>query len=164
MAFAAYCKISNIPGESSDKEHKGEIKIKEYSHQVSQRCNWGDAAGGLSAGGAEFKQFKFTHILDKATANLNLFCAKGEHIDSIVITVMHSASGPKPLMEYSFKKCLITEVKVEAGIKDEYERPIESVTFAYDEINLKYTAYDDALAKEGEYTAGWSLKENTAIA
>ena len=160
MPFTAYCKIKDIPGESGDKAHTNEIKIREYSHHVSQKCKMGDQSGGLMAQGADFGLFKIAHILDKATANLNLFCIKGMPIAEIEITVKHAVGGQKPFMKYVLKKCLITEVSVVADANADHESPLEYITFAYNEINWTYTAYKNDGSKDGEYTAGWKLDTN----
>jgi type VI secretion system secreted protein Hcp len=164
MAFAAYCKLEGIKGESSDENHEDWIEITSYNHTVAQRHNMGGGTGGLAGQGADSGTFGITKVLDKSTADLNKFCALGEHIPTIEVEICMATKGHQPFMKYTLKNALISSV-TPMGSDGDAVRPMEEVEFAYDEIAWKYTAYKDKEgSKEGEYKAGWNLATNEATA
>src|SRR5262245_47700891 len=79
MAVDTFLKIGTIKGESKDAKHASEIDVLSWSWGVSQTGTMAHGGGG-GAGKANFNDFNFMHSVDKASPNLMLACATGEHI------------------------------------------------------------------------------------
>ena len=131
MAVDTFAKIGDIKGESLDSKHKDEIEVLSYSWGVTGGAPGGGAGGG--GGKPTFQDLHFTHAFDRASPQLMLACATGEHIkeativqrkagktqqeflivklnDVIITGVNHGSSGDQGLMEHvsvSFAKVAV---------------------------------------------------------
>ena len=94
MAFDAFLKIDGIDGESTDKFHPGEIEISSFSWGVTQTGSIGSGGGG-GAGKASFQDLHFSSSISKASPNLMIACATGEHIKEATLTVRKGGAATR---------------------------------------------------------------------
>jgi len=80
MAVDMYMKIEGTDGESTDSKHEKWIEVSSYSHGLSQPISGASGTGGRTGGRADFQDFSITKVLDAASTDLNIKCAKGEHL------------------------------------------------------------------------------------
>jgi hypothetical protein len=86
MAFDGFLKIKGIDGESTDTKHQGWIEIGDCNMEILQSISaTASSAGGASAERADFSDFCFTKLLDKASPQLAQACAKGTHFDMVAV-------------------------------------------------------------------------------
>ncbi len=71
MATTTFIKFDGIEGESTHKDHKGEVDVLSWSWGVSN-AGTGHAGGGSGAGKAQPVDLHFTHNYDKASPGLAL--------------------------------------------------------------------------------------------
>jgi type VI secretion system secreted protein Hcp len=108
MALVDYfLKIDGIAGESQDAKHKGEIEIESFSWGVSQTGAHA-AGGGGGAGKVHFHDLTITKTVDKASPNLFLKCASGEHIKQAVLTVRKAGERQEDFLRVTFSDVLIS--------------------------------------------------------
>ena len=157
-----------IEGESTDASHGGWIEVLAVYHSAKQPAATSHSSvGGRSGRRAEFSDITLVKEIDKATPKLALFCAKGEHIPTVVIefTMVEPVTRNKVV----YKKVMLEDVIVSAFTpvmsyrsNSEFTH-LEEISFRYGKIRWEYTPYD-ALGNPGTtVTAGWSLETNKAL-
>jgi type VI secretion system secreted protein Hcp len=156
MAFDAFLKIDGIAGESNDKFHKDEIEISSFSWGVTQTGSIGSGGGG-GAGKASFQDLHFTSSISKASPNLMIKCATGEHIKEGTLTV-RKGGGDKG---FEFMKVRLTDVLISSyqnGGSSSDGLPTDQFSLNFGKIEFDYTvektgenihvAYDQRFNKE----------------
>ncbi len=163
MAFDAYLKIDGIPGESTDSKHKDWLEVLSFSWGVSQPASGSaSSGGGRSAERANFSDFSIVKTLDKASPKLALFCAKGEHIKEITLTLNRASGDKQKYMEYKLSDAIVSSVSPGGSSQGGDTLPLESVSFNYGKVELTYTETDHATGKpKGDIKTHWDLKQNS---
>lgn len=78
MAFDAYIKIDNIPGEALDNDHKDWIEMLSYQFGMTQDISTtASSAGGAAAGRAHLGDLQVTKHIDRASPKLFESAASG---------------------------------------------------------------------------------------
>ena len=85
MSSDFHIKFDGVEGESSHKDHKGEIEILAWSWGVNQASS-ANSGGGSGKGKANAQDFHFTHRYDKASPVLAKHCVSGKHFGSMKLT------------------------------------------------------------------------------
>lgn len=159
MAVDMFLKIEGIDGESSDDKHQKWIEILSYSHGVSQPVSGVSATGGRTGGRADFQNMSISKTIDNATPDLNIKCAKGEHIPKVELELCLASGEKHTFMKYTLEDCIVTSVQP-GGSAGAEVKPLESVSFAYGKIKWEYTPIDHT-GKPGSATdRTWDLEAN----
>ena len=159
--FDAFLKIDGIKGESTDSKHKDEIEIESFSWGLSQSGSFA-AGGGGGAGKVQFQDFHFTSNVSKASPNLFLKCATGEHIKSAELAVRRSSANPQDFMHLKMEDVLISSYQ-NGGNSQSETLPTDQVSLNFAKIEFAVTVQDET-GKEGEtIRAGWDLKQNKKV-
>jgi type VI secretion system secreted protein Hcp len=165
MAFDAFLKISDIPGESSDDKHKDWIEVLSFSCGVSQRAS-GSAStgGGATAERADFQDFSIVKTLDKASPKLALACAGGTHIKEVVLELCRAGGDKVKYMEYKLSHAVISSVRPGGSAQGGEALPLEEVSFNYGKIEWTYVQQKRADGSGGgQVAAGWDLETNKKV-
>lgn len=166
MGFDAFIKIDGIEGESTDDKHKGWIEILSYGMAVSQPTGGVvSTAGGGTSQRANFAEFAFTKVLDKASPKIALACASGTHIKEIILEVCRAGGDEKvKFYEIKMNECIISAYKPGGSAKGAETIPLEEVAVDYGKILWTYTQQKRADGSPGGQVAGgWSRIENKPI-
>jgi type VI secretion system secreted protein Hcp len=108
MGFDAFIKFDDIEGESTDSKHAGWIEIINFDLDIGQRVSrTASSAGGGTTERADFSEFNFSKLLDRATPKLTLACAAGTHFNRIVIEICRAGNNKVKFMEYILTNCII---------------------------------------------------------
>ena len=135
VAIAAtdiFVKLGDIKGESLDDKHKDEIEILSWSWGVANPV--AHAGGGAGSGKATFRDFSFTHKIDKASPALMQACATGVHLKEATITHRKAGKGQQEYLVIKMNDVIITAVMDEES-KDE---SAESVSLTFAKVDLEY--------------------------
>jgi type VI secretion system secreted protein Hcp len=159
MAVDMFMKIDGVDGESSDDAHDKWIEILSYSHGVKQPVSGASATGGRTGGRADFKDLEVEKTIDNSTCDLNIKCAKGEHIPKIELELCLATGDKHCFMKYELEDCIVTSI-TPGGSKTDEIKPTEKVTFAYGKIKWEYTPIDHAGAPGSSTDRTWSLEKN----
>ncbi len=155
MAVDYFLKIDGIPGESTDRQHKGEIQVDSWS--MGESNSGGSVTGGGGAGKVSFQDFHFTSKLSKASTLLMLHCANGRHIPSAVLTARKAGR-----FEFLFVKMSDVLVSSIATGESEGAVPEDSVSLSFAKIEVDYKE-QKANGSLGAVTSFvWNLSENKA--
>ena len=156
--FDGFVRIEGISGESSDEKHAGWIEITDFDLDVSQSVSkTASSSRGATAERADFSEFRFSKLLDKASPKLALACAAGIHIDTIIVELCRSGGDKVRFMQYKFNNCMINSLITSA----DGDLPEDEVSFVYGKIEWCYTQQKRAGGwASGNVATGWSLEKN----
>jgi type VI secretion system secreted protein Hcp len=166
MGFDAFIKIDGIDGESTDEKHKGWIEILSYNMGVSQPTGGVvSTAGGGTSQRANFAEFTFTKVLDKASPKIGLACADGTHIKEIILEVCRAGGSQKvKFYEVKMNECIISAYKPGGSAKGAETIPIEEVNIDYGKIVWTYTQQQRKDGSgAGNIAGGWDRIANVPI-
>ena len=152
MSTDSHIKFDGVDGESTHKDHKGEIEVLSWSWNVSNNSSL--AGGGSGKGKANPGDFVFTHTYDKASPVLAKQCASGKHFKTVKLTARKAGEGQKDFLVVSMKEVFITAVSPSGGHGGEI---IENVAFTYKDIEFEYKAQDDKGGLGGAVKFGWDV-------
>ena len=162
MALDIFLKLDGIPGESVDAKHKGEIVLESFSWGETNTVAHGAfTGGGASAGRVSLQDFHFTSRVSKASPKLMLACASGQHILNGLVTVRRGTAQQENQFEflfYKFTNVIITSVQDVAQSSDLL--PLESVSFAFQKINVEIKGETPTGAAGGTVDFAWDLVAN----
>jgi len=159
MAVDMFMKIEGVDGESTDDKHKKWIELLSFNHGVSQPTSGASASGGRTGGRADFDDFAAVKTIDNSTPDLNIKCAKGEHIPKIEVECCLATGDKHTFMKYTMEDCIVTSVRP-GGSSEGETRPVEEATFGYGKIKWEYTAIDHKGAPGATTDRTWNLEEN----
>jgi len=164
MAFDAFLKVESIDGECLDSGHEGWIEVLSYNWGVDQPTSTSvSSAGSLSAQRADFKPFRVTKALDKASPKLALGAASGEHFPSAILQLCRAGGDKQLYMEYKLTDVIISSF-YPGGQGTSETLPTEDVAFNYGKIEWKYVQTKVAGGQgSGNVAAGWDLKTNKKV-
>ncbi len=160
MAFDGFIKIDGIEGESTDGLHEGWIEIQSFGSGHTQTVSrTASSVGGASAERADFQEFQFEKLIDKATPKLALACADGSHINKITVELCRAGGDKLKYMEFVMSNCIISEYTIIGDGQDAF--PIESIGIDYGKIEWVYTQQNRAGGNAaGNIATGWDLERN----
>ena len=153
-----FCKIKDIPGESSEK--KDYFEVLSFGFGVSQHSS--GAVGGTGAhvaGKPDFADIVVVKQVDKASAILALHCAQGKHPGEVLIEFYRNIGDAKPskYLEYKLTNAIVRSVQV-SGSDNSFAQ--ETVQLGFAKLNWVYTQYDNTGKKVVDVKGEWDLEKN----
>ncbi len=180
--FDYFLRIPEIPGESTDDKHKGEIDIESFSWGLSHSGSAAHGGGGLGAGKATFQDFHFTAPLSKASPLLFLACASGTHMKEAVLTARKAGDKQQDFYRVTLTECLVSSFEQGAGgaappepelppgpaqpsaaVSSGGDRPIDQFSLNFVQIKLEYRPQNPDGSLGGAISAGWDVKKGSKI-
>ena len=155
-----FLKIDGIAGESLDAKHKGEIELESFSWGESQQ---GAAAGtgGAGAGKVQMHDFHFAMRMNKASPQLLLACASGQHLKSAILTGRRTGKDQQEFLVIKFADVLISSYQT-GGVADQ-PFPTDQVSFNFAQISVDYRAARPDGTLDPAVHAGWDVKANRKV-
>ncbi len=135
MAASIFARIGTIKGESRDARHRDEIEVLSWSWGVSQSGTVGHPGGG-GVGRASFRDFTFTHHVDKASPLLMKACATGQHLPDAKVTVRKAGQGQQEFLVITMTEVLVTAVSPSVSTLGDIT--MEEVVLAFAKVDLEY--------------------------
>src|SRR6185369_9280899 len=155
MAVNAYLYVDGVEGPSTSKT--GCIDVLSFSWGVSQTSVYGAGASGkeAKAGRADFSNLTIMKVLDKTTALLADHCASGDILKEVYI-LYDKPVGDKQqdYFRVYLKDAIITSVQLSAA----RENPTESVSFAFQAVEVAYRPEKDDGTLDGALSKGYDLE------
>jgi len=161
MTTSTYIQISPITGESTDVDHVDWIEVESYSIGETQNTSDVSATGGAGASQAVFSPLSITKMIDKSSADLNQYCAKGTNIAALELQVCQETGSKEWYVKIELENVFVKSVYQNGG---GINRPTESVEFVYGKIkwdNKPIGADGSAGGPVGP--KGWSLQDGQPI-
>ena len=162
MAVDMFLKIDGIPGGSTDAKHRNEIDIESFSWGAS---NPGSAAhgGGGGAGKVSMQDFHFTTRVSRASPQLFLACASGEHIKEALLTVRKAGGEQADFLKVTMSDLLVSSWKQEGNESADADVAQDQVSLNFSKIRMEYRM-QDAKGTLGDWVgAGWDVGRNEKL-
>ncbi|MGZ8094928.1 MAG: Hcp family type VI secretion system effector [Methylosarcina sp.] len=160
MATNVYLHADPIKGESTDDKHKDWIEVTSFNHGLSQPVSGPSGTGGRASARADFSTLNIMKLVDKASVDLNVYCAQGKHIAKLELEVCQETGEKVCFWKYEMENAMVSAVQVSGGGSD---RPTEMVSFVYDIISWTYNAVNnDGSAGDKVGPKKWNLQTNKA--
>lgn len=159
MAVNAYLYIDTVTGPSTSRT--GCIDVLSFSWGVSQTSTYGAGASGkeAKAGRADFTNLTIMKVLDATTPLLTDHCASG-NIFKKVYLLYDKPVGDKqqPYFRIFLGDALISSLQLSGS----NENPTESVSFAFQQVEVAYSAEADDGSLAGAVPKGYDLSTLSA--
>lgn len=134
-----------IKGESVDEKHKTEIDIVSWSWGMRAQTA---LAGAGASSKATLDELRVVKKIDSASTALMAAMRSNDPIKKVTLTVRKAGSAPLEYVKITLQGARITELAVET----ENTELVESLSFAFEIINVEYTPQgSDGLARGGMF-------------
>jgi type VI secretion system secreted protein Hcp len=160
MATDYYLKIDGIQGESTDKQHPGEIQLESWSFGATNPTSRAPV-GGTGAGKVHMQDFHFLTKLDKAGPQLFLACATAKHIPSAVLTCRKAGGAQLDFVRITMSDVLISSYSSSSSDGTEVV-PTEEVSLTFSKITFEYQVQRADGSGGGWEKSGYDLKQSRA--
>jgi type VI secretion system secreted protein Hcp len=138
-AYDAFLNITGIQGEAIASGHSNEIVVLSFSAGVHKPITIN--SGGVTTGTTTFDNLTILKAIDKASPSLYLACAQGTHISQVVLTLRSQTGGQVEFYKITLTDVFVTSVQT-SGSSSGGERPTETVTLAFQQIQWTYQQVD----------------------
>ena len=136
MSTQTFIKFDGIDGESTHKDHKGEVEVLSWDWGLTVAPGLAGGAGSAK-GKTTPKELRIVHRYDKASPLLGKNAASGKHISGAVLSARKAGEGQKDFLKVTMKEVFITSVAVSAAGAD--VDAVEEVAMSYRTIEFAYS-------------------------
>jgi len=159
MAVDMFLELEGVKGETVDKTFKSKnaIDVLAWNWGMSNTGTFHHGSGG-GAGKANFQDIAVTKHVDKATADLMLFCANGKHLAKGTLTCRKAGDNPLEYMKISMQQILVSSYATGGAAGD--ERTTETVTLNFAKVKVEYFMQSASGGKEPGGQMGWDIAGN----
>jgi type VI secretion system secreted protein Hcp len=154
-----FLKMTDVKGESKDKEHAGEMEIESFSWGAIQV---GTSAHGTGAGGGKvsLQDFSFVMKTNSASPKLFLNCATGKHLATAKFTARKAGGNPQKFLEVTLTDVLVSSFQTGGATASEV--PMDSISLNFSKIEIEYFAQDEKGITKSAGKNSWDVKTNTS--
>ena len=92
--------------------------------------------------------------------DLNIYCAKGQHIPSIEVECCLATGDKHCFMKYIMNDVIVTSVSPGGSAGGSEIKPLENVSFVYGKIKWEYTPIDHEGGAGSSVDRTWNLETN----
>jgi type VI secretion system secreted protein Hcp len=153
-----FLKVEGADGESEDSKQKGWIDILSWSWGEVQTGSAGKG-GGSGTGKVDMQDFSFSKYMDKATANLMLFCANGKHVPTVEFLARKAGGDQQKYMTVKLTDVIVSSFQT-SNSAGSGSLPVESISLNFSKIEIEYFQQDNKGVTKSAGKAHWSVKEN----
>ena len=158
MAVDMFLKISDVKGESKDKQHAGEIEIESFSWGATQ-LGTSSHGTGAGAGKVSMNDFHFVMRNNSSSPTLFLFCANGKHLPEAKLTCRKAGGKQEKFLEVTMNDVLISSYQT--GGSGGGEVPMDQISLNYSKIAVDYLAQTAQGTTASAGKKWWDMKTNT---
>ena len=134
MAFDAFLKLGDIKGESQVKGFENQIQIESFHWGISNTGTFG--SGGTGVGKAAAQDLLLTAGSSKASPELFLACATGEHINEGLLTLRSAGEQQTTLSTIRLTSVILASYD-QAG-SDDGDQPMDEFALRYQKLEFTY--------------------------
>ena len=156
MAFEYFLKLEGIEGESQRKGYEKQIEVLVFE--------WGEInpGSGGGAGKVEMEDFQVVMRSSKASPELFLACASGQHLKSDVLTALRLGKKSAIAMRWTLSDVLVSSYQI-GGAAVEEALPQEHIGLSFARIEVEYFPQKPDGSAGTPIKAGWDRKKNHKI-
>jgi type VI secretion system secreted protein Hcp len=152
-----YLKLTDIPGESQDSKHKGEIDVESWSWGETNSGSHAQGGGG-GAGKVSMQDFHFTMKTNKASPKLFLHCANGAHIKETLLVCRKAGKEQQEYLKIKFTDSLVSSFQL-GGSPGEVV-PVDQISLNFSAIEITYYPQKSDGTLDSAVVHNYSPKEN----
>lgn len=156
MSTSYYIKFDGVEGESTHKDHKGEIEVLSWSWGLANSGS--TASGGASTGKAKPTDFRFVHHYDKASPLLARAAIGGRAFKQVSMTARKAGAGQKDFLKVTMKEVFVTSVS-DNGNQDSGVG--EEIAVQPRHIEVQYQTQDAKGALGSPVSFSWDIALNS---
>jgi type VI secretion system secreted protein Hcp len=133
-----YLKIDTIEGESDAVGFEKQMQIESFSFGASNSGSSGTGTG-LGVGKVSMQDFHFVVSNGKASPQLFLACAKGNHIGQAILSCRKTGGDGNPFTysKFTFGDIVISSFQT-GGSNGSNVLPMEQIAFNFTNITIEY--------------------------
>ncbi len=151
-----FLKIDGIEGESTQKDHKGEIQIDSFSVGAQSSQSIGSQSSGAGAGKVSIQSFSITKTLDKSSPLLFQAAATGKHFKDATLSFSRKAGGKEQTyLKFDFQNVFISSVQDGSSGGGQ---PTEQVTFAFQKVSEAFVQPNGKVGATVNFNVSTNLK------
>jgi type VI secretion system secreted protein Hcp len=154
-----FLKIDGITGESLDAKHTGELELEGFTWGETQQGV--PVASGADAGKVQFHAFHFAMRTSKASPQLLLACASGQHLKSAILTARKAGKTPQEFLVLTLTNVLVASYETGATPVQPY--PTDQVSLSFGQIQVEYRAQKPNGTLEAPIQVGWNVAANRKV-
>lgn len=158
-ALTGYLKVGDIKGESQAAGHEDDIDIHGVSWLIERPLV--EDGSTRSRGSGQFGDLVVSHRIDKSTPKLMEACANGTVFSEVELTLSKQDPGGAQVdyLVITLTDVIVTSYEIIGSSSEAI--PAATVEFAYDELKVVYTEFDDTGAVKGIVETTWKIEEGT---
>jgi type VI secretion system Hcp family effector len=134
----AFLKIDGIEGEATHIQFAGAIELMSWSWGVSQGMSSAGGGGG-GAGKASIQALNITKVVDSASPDLLRYCATGQHIPRVSLTVVDPKAGDRAFLQLTLHDVIVDGVSVGHTSESAQGAVVENVSLVFRQVEYAYT-------------------------
>ena len=160
--MSVYMNYEGIEGETTDANHAGWMDIEHLSWGTSRNISSASSTStDRESANASITDLNITRSMDSATPALFIesCCGKGKTV-IVELCKTGEGSGSDTYMQYTLTNALISNYTM-TGQSDSNARPVEHITISFQDVEVKYTPYDDDNNALSPLTVGFDTTTNT---
>ncbi len=161
MTIDYFLKIDEIPGESQDAKHKGEIEVGTWSWGETATMPTAPGTGG-AAGKVTIQPLTLTSRISKASPLLMLACASGRHIKNAVLTARRGGKGQAEFLTITLGDVLVSSFQTASGGEDGSPL-VDSISLNFGTIRVEYRETKPDGTVGSPVIFAWDAKRNAGI-
>ena len=159
--MSVFLKLDDVEGESTHKDHEGEIEVLSWALGLSSSGTTHLGGGGAGTGKVRFNPFSITKKLDRASPVLMLDAASGRRIPTATLTGRKAGEGQKDFLRVTMKEVLITACDVQGTGDDDDVQERLDLSFARISVVYSRQQPDGSMVVASEF--GWDVARNSPI-
>lgn len=157
--MAIYLQVEGIEGDVTAEGHEGWIECESLDWGVQRAIHTptGRAEGRESAA-PSVSEIAINKLVDKTSPILFADACVGRE-RGVKIDFVRIGEAMQTYLEYELSNSLVSAYSVSA----DGDRPMESVSFNFTKIEMKYTPYDAAHRPQSPIVAGYDISQGTRV-
>jgi type VI secretion system secreted protein Hcp len=159
MATDIFLVLDGAKGETVDKTYKSKngIDVLGWNWGVTNTGTFHHGSGG-GAGKANFQDISITKYIDKATADLMMYCANGKHMPTATLICRKAGENPLEYLKITMTQVLVSSYATGGATGD--ERTTETVTLNFAKVKVEYFMQSPTGGKETGGEMAWDIAGN----
>jgi type VI secretion system secreted protein Hcp len=140
--MAAFLKMGDIEGQSTDQDHEKWINLESISAPISRSIEQGAKDQGRTRGTTTMGDMALSRPLDKSSVKLAEACAKGTFFPEVEIHLTTQVKEKEePYLKYKLKNVIVTSYSFH-GTASGSPQPSETITINFSDIDWTYVVID----------------------
>ncbi|AMJ62815.1 Hcp family type VI secretion system effector [Bosea sp. PAMC 26642] len=161
MASDFLLELDGIKGESQDSKHKDFIEIESFSWGASNSGSHASGGGG-GAGKVSFQDLHFTTKVNKASPNLMVACATGQHIKKAKLVVRKHGGEQQEYYVISLDDLLVSSYQSGDAVGGD-TIPTDQFSLNFSKIKFEYKPQKADGSLDAAITGGYDVKTNKKL-